>query len=117
MTMQQVANRFFQLAQEGKFDEIQNELFDEHVKSIEPEHSGWQTVEGLDNVKDKGVQWQGMVEEMHGGYTHEPQVAGSFFSCVMGVDVTVKGQSRMKIDEIAVYQVKDGKIVLEQFFF
>ena len=117
MTAQQVADRFYQLCQEGKFDVIQNELFDEDVKSIEPEHSGWQYVEGLDKVKEKGVQWQGMVEEMHGGYTNAPQVAGNFFSCVMGMDVTMKGQGRMKIDEIAVYEVKDGKIVLEQFFF
>jgi hypothetical protein len=31
--------------------------------------------------------------------------------------VTVKGQGRMKMDEIAVYEVKDGKIVKEQFFY
>ena len=117
MTTQQVADRFYQLSQEGKFDVIQDELFDEHVKSIEPEHSGWQSVEGFDKVKEKSVQWQGMVEEMHGGYTNAPQVAGDFFSCVMGMDVTMKGQGRMKLDEIAVYQVKEGKIVLEQFFF
>jgi len=54
---------------------------------------------------------------VHGGYTNAPQVAGNFFSCVMGMDVTLKGQPRMKLDEIAVYEVRDGKIVLEQFFF
>ena len=117
MTTQQVADRFYQLAQEGKFDAIQDELFDAKVKSIEPAHSGWQNVEGLDKVKDKAVQWQGMVEEMHGGYTNAPQVAGNFSSCVMGMDVTMKQGGRMKIDEIAVYEVRDGKIVLEQFFF
>jgi limonene-1,2-epoxide hydrolase len=35
----------------------------------------------------------------------------------MGMDVTIKGQGRMKMDEVAVYEVKDGKIVLEHFFF
>jgi hypothetical protein len=29
----------------------------------------------------------------------------------------MKGMGRIKLDEIAVYQVKDGKIVMEQFFF
>jgi hypothetical protein len=35
----------------------------------------------------------------------------------MGMDVTMKGQGRSKMDEIAVYEVKDGKIVKEQFFY
>jgi len=117
MTTQEVADRFFELAQEGKFDVIQDELYDEGVKSVEPATSTWQNVEGLGQVKEKAQQWQSIVEEMHGGYTNKPQVAGNFFSCVMGMDVTVKGQPRMKMDEIAVYEVRDGKIVLEQFFF
>ena len=117
MSTQEVADKFYELAQEGKFDVTQDELFDENVRSIEPSHAMWQTVEGLDKVKEKAKQWQDMVEEMHGGYTKEPQVAGNFFSCIMGMDVTVKGQPRMKIDEIAVYEVKDGKIMLEQFFY
>ena len=58
-----------------------------------------------------------MVEEMHGGYSNEPQVAGNHFAVAMGMDVTMKGQGRTKMDEIAVYEVKDGKIVKEQFFY
>ena len=117
MTTVEVANRFNELAQQGNFEQIQNELFDKNVKSIEPAHSNWQTVQGLDAVKQKAVDWQAMVEEMHGGYTNPPEVAGNFFTCIMGMDVTVKGQGRMKVDEVAVYEVKDGKIVMEQFFF
>jgi hypothetical protein len=29
----------------------------------------------------------------------------------------MKGQDRMKMDDVAVYEVRDGKIVLEQSFF
>ena len=117
MTTQEVADRFYQLAQQGNFDQIQEELYDENVKSIEPANSNWQNVQGLDKVKEKAKQWQEMTEEMHGGYTNKPQVAGNFFTCIMGMDVTIKGQGRMKMDEVAVYEVKDGKIVLEHFFF
>ena len=117
MTTQEVADRFYELAQEGKFDLIQEELFDENVRSVEPTHSNWKSVQGLDKVKEKGKQWNEMVEEMHGGYTGEPQVVGNFFACAMGMDVTMKGQPRIKVDELAVYEVRDGKIVLEQFFF
>lgn len=117
MTTQEVADRFYELALEGNFDQIQTELFDENVKSVEPAHSPWQTVQGLDKVLEKARQWQSTMEEMHGGYTNKPQVAGNFFVCTMGMDVTVKDQGRIKMDEIAVYEVKDGKIVLEHFFY
>jgi hypothetical protein len=33
------------------------------------------------------------------------------------MDVTMKGRGRMNLEEICVYQVKDGKIVREEFFF
>jgi hypothetical protein len=35
----------------------------------------------------------------------------------MGIDATYKGMGRQKMDEIALYEVKDGKIVKEQFFY
>ena len=55
--------------------------------------------------------------EVHSGYSTEPVVAGRFFSVAMGMDITFKGMGRMKMDEIAVYEVKDGQIVKEHFFF
>jgi len=33
------------------------------------------------------------------------------------MDVTYKKSGRMQMNEIAVYQVKDGKIVFEQFHY
>lgn len=118
MTTQEVANRFYALSQEGKFDVILDELYGQDAKSIEPANVTWlKSVSGLDKIKEKGIEWNNNIEEMHGGYTLEPQVAGNFFTCVMGIDVTMKGRPRTKIDEVAVYEVKDGKIVTEQFFF
>ncbi len=117
MTTQEVANRFFALSQEGRFDQILEELYDENVKSVEPAGSTWQSVQGLGKVKEKATQWQGMIEEVHSGYTNKPQTAGNYFVCTMGMDVTIKGQPRMKMDEVALYEVRDGKIILEQFFF
>jgi hypothetical protein len=68
-------------------------------------------------VRNKAKEWNEMIEEMFGGYTNEAQVAGNFFVCIMGMDVKIKGQPRMKVDEVALYEVRDGKIILEQFFF
>lgn len=118
MTTQDVANRFHELAQTGQWELIQTELYARNAVSIEPENSpGFKTVEGMDAIKEKGKQFGEMIEEMHGGYSNEPQVAGNYFSLAMGFDATMKGQPRRNMDEIAVYEVKDGKIVKEQFFY
>jgi ketosteroid isomerase-like protein len=118
MTTQDVANRFHQLAQAGQWQQIQDELFSDDAVSIEPEHSpGMKSAKGIEAIREKGKQFGEMMEEMHGGYSTQPQVAGTHFAVASGMDVTMKGQPRMKMDEIAVYEVKNGKIVKEQFFY
>lgn len=118
MTTEEVANRFNQLSKEGKWNEIQEELFADDAQSVEPPHShGMQSVTGKEAIKQKGQQWAQMVETMHGGYSNDPIIAGNHFAVAMGMDVTVKGQGRSKMDEIVVYEVKDGKITKEQFFY
>jgi hypothetical protein len=118
MTTQEIANRFNELAQSNQWDKIQDELFAENAVSIEPADSpGMKSVEGLAAIREKGKQFGEMVEEMHGGYTTAPVVGGRFFSVGMGMDCTMKGMGRQKLEEIAVYEVKDGKIVKEQFFY
>ena len=118
MTTQEVANRFHELAQSGAWDKIQDELFSEDAESIEPAHSqGMQSVKGLAAIKQKGEAFQQAVEEMHGGYSSAPIVAGTHFALTMGLDCTMKGMGRMNMEEVAVYEVKDGKITKEQFFY
>lgn len=117
-TTTEVANRFNELAQTGQWDKIQDELYADEAVSIEPANApGMVSVEGKAAIKMKGEQFNQMIEEMHGGYSNPPIVAGNFFALAMGMDVTMKGAGRMKMDEIAVYEVKDGKIVKEQFFY
>lgn len=117
MTTQEVANRFSELAQQGNFEQILKELFADHAKSIEPEAGPFETVAGLDQIIAKGNKFHETVEEMHGGYTSGILVAGNYFTCTMGMDVTLKGAGRVKLDEVAVYKVEEGKIVSEQFFY
>lgn len=117
MSTQEVAKRFYELSEQGKFNEIQDELYSSDAESIEPAGAQLPSVKGLDAVKQKGVAFNSSIEEMHGGYCSAPVVGGNYFSVAMGMDVTMKGAGRMNMDEIAVYEVKDGKIVKEQFFF
>ncbi len=118
MTTQEVANRFNELNQSGRWDLIVDELYHQDCESIEPAHAqGLKNVKGIDAIREKGANFNAMIAEMHGGYCTPPVVGGNFFSVGMGLDVTMKEGGRMNMDEIAVYEVKDGKIVKEQFFF
>jgi hypothetical protein len=118
MTTREIANRLSQLFKENKWMEAQQELFSDDAESIEPPNSpGMQSVKGRDALKKKGDDFTNMIEEVHGGYTGEPIVSGNYIALAMGMDATLKDKGRMKLDEICVYEVKNGKIVKEQFFY
>ena len=118
MSTQEVANRLSELFKENKWMEAQVELFSDDAQSIEPPHAqGLQTVKGLDNIRKKGEEFNAMVEEMHGGHMGELIVGGNYIAVAMGMDVTLKGMGRKQMEEIAIYEVQNGKIVKEQFFY
>ena len=119
MTTQEIANRFYELAQKGEWAKIYDELYDKRAESIEPPSAqgALKSVKGMEQIHKKGKDWEATIEQVHGGHTGPPQVANNFFSCTMGFDATFKGKGRMQMDEVALYEVKDGKIVKEQFFY
>jgi hypothetical protein len=118
MTTQEVATRLVELCRMGQYETAQKELFADDAESNEPAHAmGMQSVKGLEAIVEKGHQFQAMVEEIHGGVCSDAVVAGNFFSVASSLDVTFKGMGRRSMEEVTVYQVKDGKIVSEQFFY
>lgn len=118
MTTQETANRLFELCQQGQFDTAQNELYAADATSTEKNmEGGLETATGLDAIKEKGKKFQSMIEEMHGGFTNEPKVFGNHIFMEMGMDVTMKGMGRMDMKEMCSYEVKDGKIVSERFYY
>jgi hypothetical protein len=118
MTTQEIASRMGELFKENKWQQVQDELFADDCESIEPPHAlGLKTVRGKAALKQKGEEFQAMIEEMHGGWVSDLLVGGNYITCAMGLDVTMKGMGRVKMDEVCVYEVKNGKVVKEQFFF
>jgi len=114
----EVAARFNELARQEKWFEIQDELFAENVRSIDPSDSPYfKYAEGKANVRQKGEDFVKRVREAHHRSTSPPIIAGNHFAVGRNVDITVDGFGRIQIDEIMLYEVKDGKIVLEQFFY
>ena len=118
LTTHQVAARFNELAQQEKWFEIQDELFADNVKSIDPSNSPYfKNAEGKGAVRRKGEDFVKRITEAHKRYTTRPIVSGDHFAVGREVDITVQGFGRIKIDEIMLYEVKDGQIVSEQFFY
>ena len=118
MTTQEIARRLTELCRKSDFETAQRELFADDAISIEPYATPEfeKETRGLQAIIEKGHKFNSMVEEMHGGDVSEPVVADNSFALVMMMDLTMKGKERMKMSELCVYQVKDGKIVSEEFF-
>ena len=118
MTTQEVANRLVELCRAGKNVDAIKELYAPNVVSHEPEGAqGPPRTEGFDNVHQKTVGWLQNVEEFHTSAIGDPIVAGNHFAVAEKMDVTMKGIGRMVLDEIAVYEVTNGKITADRFFY
>lgn len=120
MTTQEVANRLVALCREGKYTQAQDELYAENAKSIEMEalsEGPLGNVEGLEAIREKGKQFDDSYTEFYGTTTSDPLVAGNFFTVKQTFDADWKQGGRYNMEEICVYEVADGKIVREQFFY
>jgi hypothetical protein len=118
MTTQEVATRFNELAQQEKWFDIQDEFFADNVKSIDPPGSPYfGYAEGKAPVRKKGEDFVSRITAFHRASTTQPLVAGNHFAVGREVDITVQGHGRIQMKEIMLYEVKDGRIVLEQFFY
>lgn len=114
------ASRALQLhhvCRKGQFEAAQTELFADDAVSIEPDGSPMEMAEGLAAIQEKGRQFMASVEEMHRIIISEPVVAGNFFTVSMVLDTTFEGRGRVNMEELCVYEVDDGLIVSEQFFY
>jgi hypothetical protein len=117
-TVHEVATRFNELAQQEKWFEIQDQFFADNVKSVEPATSPYlKHAEGKAAVRKKAEDWVKRIEAVHKRYTTPPVVGGSHFAVGREVDITVQGFGRIQINQLMVYEVKEGKIVMEQFFY
>jgi hypothetical protein len=116
MTTEQVAERYYELAQQNKWNQIQDELYADNIVCLEPPNSkSPPRTEGKEAVVRKAQHFQNLIETVHSGYSTRPNVAGNLFSVGMGMDITMKGLGRSKFDEIGVFTVENGKIVQEEF--
>lgn len=123
MTPRQVADQLVALCKEGRNLDAVNTLYSPDVTSVEamqgtPEMP--REMRGIDAIRAKN-QWWIDNHTVHGGTVQGPFMHQDRFAVFLSYDVTAKGGpwagKRMTITEVAVYTVKDGKIVHEEFFY
>ena len=92
------------------------ELYSKDIVSVEP-GGEFPRCEGMEKVMEKGKWWFENFE-VHAESASEPLVADDWFSVRFEMDTTHRPSGQRSVmSEIAVYKVKDGKIVYEEFFY
>lgn len=118
----EVGKKLVDLCRQGKATEAMNTLYSPNIVSVEA-HSMPQMparMEGLAAIRGKAEWWE-KNHDVHSAQAEGPWPHGDRFIVRFKYDVTAKagpmaGQ-RMNLDEAALYTVKDGKIVQEEFFY
>lgn len=117
MNTKDVANKWWSMCKEGKNLDCVNELYAENVVCREMPGMPGEIVTGKQNIWNKSKEWLESVEDFHASEISEPVIAGNFFTAKMSFDCTFKERGRQKMEEVCVYEVKDGKIASEQYFY
>lgn len=121
MTTQEIASRYYELASQRQIAEIHDTLYADDIVSQEPEKAAANGLAvittGREAIKAKGAARRATIEAIHSYSCSTPIVAGEFFSVVLKQEVTFIGRPRLSLEEIAVFQVQNGRIVKEQFFY
>lgn len=118
METKEVARKLVAFCQKADWAGAHDTLYAPDATSIEPYATPEfeKETKGLDAIRKKGRKFDSMVEQIHSIETSEPLIAQNSIGFTLAMDITMRGQGRMKAPELCVYKVKDGKIVSEQFF-
>jgi ketosteroid isomerase-like protein len=122
-TTLEVGKKLVDLCRQGKHMEAITTLYSPKIVSVEA-MSGPSTparIEGLAAVKGKAEWWE-KNHEVHSAKVVGPWPHGDRFIVQFTYEVTPKAPlpmagKKMTMDEAALYTVKDGKVVQEEFFY
>lgn len=116
MTTQEVAQKLVEYCRNNQESRAYEELYSPQITSVEMSEP-MKEVQGFEGIKKKG-QWWNDNFEVHGTKFSDPIIADNHFAVNIWMDTTHKSSGqRSQMNEIAVYQVKEGKIWREQFFY
>ncbi len=120
MSIETVATRLVALCNAGQSEKAMTELYGKDIVSIEgsgtPEMPA--RIEGIAAVEQKGAWWFAN-HEVHGMTAVGPFIGNRSdqFAVKFDMDITPKGGERMQMSEVALYTVRNDKIVEEAFLY
>ena|SRR5690242_10211372 len=119
MAIQDIAKRYVELCQAGKNDVCIDELYAKDAVSVEAAAMPGmeRVVKGLEAIHAKSKAWRES-NVVHGAEVIGPYPNDSRFAVRFAFDVTNKPSGRrMKMDEIGLFTIENGKITREEFFY
>ena len=120
MDTQQIAERMREMNMAGENESIYQQLYSPDAESIEMPggaNSEFEHCRGLGEIAKKGEWWMNNFT-IHSIEVSEPLVADDWFALRYTMDAEDKNNGeRHSMSELGVYQVRDGKVVREQFFY
>ena len=119
MTTGEVAKKLVEFCNKGENHKAMEQLYSPNIVSVEAMemHGMPREIKGIDAVKKKSEWWINN-HVVHSAKCLGPYVAVDKFSVIFEYDVTHKPTAkRMKMNEVAVFTVANGKIVHEEFLY
>jgi len=116
MSVQETAKKFADACKVGRYEDAEA-MWAEDVVSYENMEGPMRELRGRQAVHDKGVWWFEN-HTIHKSDTEGPFVNGDQFALIFRMDITRKSDGeRIKMEEVGLYTVKNGKIAEERFFY
>lgn len=119
MTTLEIGKKLVELVRAHKNAEAMETLYDPNIISVEAgaPAGGPTESKGVAACLEKGKQWQAG-HEVHSAKVEGPFPHGDRFAVLLSYDVTQReSKQRFTMTEVAVYTVKNDKIVREEFFY
>ncbi len=114
-----VAEELVSFCRAGRFLDAVDTLYSDDIVSVESMGNEQmpREMKGIKAVRQKGEWWVAN-NEVHSSQVEGPFVGEDKFAVYYNFDVTSKPTGkRQSMEEMALYTVKDGKIVHEHFFY
>lgn len=116
MTTQEVAKKFYEYCKTDNHEKVM-EMYSDEIVSIEAMESPMQICKGKEEVQKKIDWWTSTYDSLEFS-CHGPYINGDQFSLLFSMKNKHKETGEVsQEEEVAVYTVKDGKIVEEKFMY
>ena len=122
MNAKEIGKKLVEYCNRGENKKAIDEFYSKDVVSVEAMGSSESPAEmrGIDQIRGKN-DWWFENHEVHSGSADGPYPNNDKFAVNFTYDITPKvgpmAGKRQKMTEVALYTVKDGKIVREEFFY